>query len=126
MLALNQPARAGLRPAVSFIALWPSINRSRGDFMARISFRAALALLIAFAAAAVGITSSQAQQLTGGKRLALVIGNSAYRNVTPLINPVNDATDIAAKLKALQFDVLLGTDVTHVKMSALLDEFKAK
>ena len=94
--------------------------------MARTSFRAALALLIAFAAAAVNITASQAQQLTGGKRLALVIGNSAYRNVTPLINPVNDATDIAAKLKTLQFDVLLGTDVTHAKMSALLDAFKAK
>ena len=94
--------------------------------MARTSFRTALALLIAFAAAAVDITASQAQQLTGGKRLALVIGNSAYRNVTPLINPVNDATDIAAKLKTLQFDVLLGTDVTHAKMSALLDAFKAK
>jgi uncharacterized caspase-like protein len=94
--------------------------------MAHTSFRAALAVLFAFAAAALTFTPSHAQQLTGGKRLALVIGNSGYRNVTPLINPVNDATDIAAKLKTLQFDVLLGTDVTQAKMSALLDEFRAK
>jgi uncharacterized caspase-like protein len=56
----------------------------------------------------------------------LVIGNSAYRNVSSLINPVNDATDIAAKLRTLQFDVLLGTDVSQAKLSALLDEFRAK
>jgi uncharacterized caspase-like protein len=90
------------------------------------SLRATLALLITAAAAALTFTPSQAQQLTGSKRLALVIGNSAYRNVSPLINPVNDATDIAAKLKTLQFDVLLGTDVTQAKMTALLDEFRAK
>ena len=94
--------------------------------MARKSLRAALALLLAAAAAAISFTPSQAQQLAGSKRLALVIGNSAYRNVSPLINPVNDATDIAAKLKTLQFDVLLGTDVDQAKMGALLDEFRAK
>jgi uncharacterized caspase-like protein len=57
------------------------------------------------------------------KRLALVIGNSAYREVGALSNPVNDATDIAKKLKALKFDVLLATDADHAKMSEMLDEF---
>ena len=94
--------------------------------MHRKSLRAALALLIAATATAITFTPSQAQQITGSKRLALVIGNSAYRNVSSLINPVNDATDIAAKLRTLQFDVLLGTDVTQAKLSALLDEFRAK
>jgi hypothetical protein len=37
-------------------------------------------------------------------RLALVIGNSAYPNA-PLKNPVNDAEDLAAKLKGLGFEV---------------------
>jgi uncharacterized caspase-like protein len=60
----------------------------------------------------------------GGKRLALVLGNSAYQNVSPLINPANDATDIAQKLKALGFDVLLATDADQARMTSLLREFR--
>jgi len=40
------------------------------------------------------------------KRVALVLGNSAYRNVAPLANPVNDGAVIAAKLKEAGFDVV--------------------
>ena len=40
------------------------------------------------------------------KRVALVLGNSAYRNVAPLSNPVNDGAVIAAKLKEAGFDVV--------------------
>jgi uncharacterized caspase-like protein len=58
------------------------------------------------------------------KRIALVIGNSAYQNVSSLTNPVNDAIDIAEKLKSLQFEVLLATDADHAKMTAVLQEFK--
>jgi len=94
--------------------------------MAHTAVRAGLALL-GMAAVATGTTApAQAQEIASDKRVALVIGNSAYRNVTGLINPVNDATDIAAKLKTLQFDVILGTNVDHAKMSALISEFKAK
>lgn len=39
------------------------------------------------------------------KRVALVIGNSTYRNVTPLPNPVNDAADVSASLGRLGFEV---------------------
>jgi hypothetical protein len=35
------------------------------------------------------------------KRVALVIGNSAYRHAPELINPRNDAGDIAARLGQL-------------------------
>ena len=48
---------------------------------------------------------------SSNKRLALIIGNAAYR-IAPLVNPVNDANDIAAKLKKLGFDVILLTDKT--------------
>jgi len=58
------------------------------------------------------------------KRIALVIGNSAYQNVSPLSNPGNDATDMAAKLRSLQFEVLLAVDADHAKMTTLLQEFK--
>lgn len=39
------------------------------------------------------------------KRLALVIGNSAYRHVPALANPANDASDMAAALGRLGFSV---------------------
>jgi hypothetical protein len=41
------------------------------------------------------------------KRVALVIGNSAYQHVPAPLNPANDARDIAAALRALGFGVLL-------------------
>ena len=40
------------------------------------------------------------------KRVALVLGNSAYQNVARLTNPVNDGATIAATLKAAGFDVV--------------------
>jgi uncharacterized caspase-like protein len=40
------------------------------------------------------------------KRVALVLGNSAYQNVAPLANPVNDSSKIAATLKDAGFDVV--------------------
>ena len=38
------------------------------------------------------------------KRVALVIGNSAYQSAPPLPNTKNDAADMAAALKAVGFD----------------------
>jgi uncharacterized caspase-like protein len=40
------------------------------------------------------------------KRVALVLGNSAYQNVAPLANPVNDSDRIASTLKEAGFDVV--------------------
>jgi uncharacterized caspase-like protein len=40
------------------------------------------------------------------KRVALVLGNSAYQNVAPLANPVNDSARIASTLKEAGFDVV--------------------
>jgi uncharacterized caspase-like protein len=40
------------------------------------------------------------------KRVALVIGNSAYQNVPPLANPVNDAALMAQTLKDAGFNVV--------------------
>ncbi len=53
---------------------------------------------------AAGFTLVFSQQ-TSGPRYALVIGNSRYQHVTQLRNPSNDATDMAATLKALGFSV---------------------
>ena len=40
------------------------------------------------------------------KRVALVIGNSAYQNVPPLTNPANDGTVMTATFKNAGFDVV--------------------
>ena len=40
------------------------------------------------------------------KRVALVIGNSSYRNVAKLSNPVNDAAAVAAMFKSAGFDTV--------------------
>ena len=40
------------------------------------------------------------------KRVALVLGNGAYRNVAPLPNPVNDGATVATTLKNAGFDVV--------------------
>jgi uncharacterized caspase-like protein len=45
------------------------------------------------------------------KRVALVIGNSAYVQAPALTNPVNDAADMAKALTEAGFDVVLGLDL---------------
>lgn len=56
-------------------------------------------------------------------RIALVIGNGGYANLEPLRNPVNDATDIAASLRSLGFEVMSDTDLGREGMSALIGQF---
>jgi formylglycine-generating enzyme required for sulfatase activity len=65
-----------------------------------------------------GISASHAE-----KRVALVIGNSDYRNVTPLPNPVNDATDISASLERLGFKVKTVANASFEGMRLALSSF---
>ena len=51
-----------------------------------------------------------------GKRVALVVGNSAYRNVPELPNPANDAGDVAAALNRLGFSVTLIANASFEEM----------
>ena len=62
---------------------------------------------------------------TAAERVALVIGNSHYKNV-PLKNPVNDATDISASLRRLHFDVQLATDADKRQMLRQINIFANK
>ena len=57
------------------------------------------------------------------KRVALVIGNSAYGG-NALTNPVNDATDIAASLRDRGFEVILRTDADYSGMDTALSDFQ--
>ena len=47
-------------------------------------------------------------------RVALVVGNSAYTAIGALPNPGNDATDVAAALGRLGFDVTTVRDADRV------------
>jgi uncharacterized caspase-like protein len=58
------------------------------------------------------------------KRVALVIGNSAYQNVAGLPNPVNDGAVMAATLKDAGFDVVDSRhDLTAIEMRRALRDF---
>lgn len=57
------------------------------------------------------------------ERVALVVGNAAYRNAPELANPVNDARAVAAKLRAMGFEVFERTDLSHTDFNASLGAF---
>jgi len=59
-----------------------------------------------------------------GKRVALIIGNSAYQNVPPLANPINDGAIMAATLKGAGFDVVDSRhDLSAVEARRALRDF---
>ncbi len=61
------------------------------------------------------------------RRIALVIGNAKYKDPDKrLRNPVNDANDMAKKLKKLGFDVILITDNTFEEMDKTIESLGEK
>lgn len=64
------------------------------------------------------------QPAWAGNRVALVIGNSAYKNAAPLSNPVNDAAIVEATLKNAGFDVVqTRRDLQAIEMRRTLRDF---
>jgi Caspase domain/Putative peptidoglycan binding domain len=60
------------------------------------------------------------------RRVAIVIGNGAYKSVTPLPNPSMDAKAMAEMLRSMDFDVVEGTDLGRDAMTDRLRDFAAK
>ncbi len=71
------------------------------------------------------VLPSVAQAQTG-RRVALVIGNSAYKSVSALTNPANDAGAIAQELSRLGFEVIEKHDLGADAMRRTLAEFENK
>ena len=67
-----------------------------------------------------------AQPALAEKRVALVIGNSAYKNISSLANPANDARLMARVLKAQGFEVILGLDLQYRAMKRIIRRYTAK
>ena len=87
---------------------WPRCSSARG------LLQTAIALLL------VLVLSSAAQ---AAKRVALVIGNSAYRHTGELANPKNDATDMAATLTTHGFQVIAGFDLDKSALDRKIRDF---
>ncbi|GLR85561.1 caspase family protein [Bradyrhizobium iriomotense] len=60
------------------------------------------------------------------QRVALVIGNSNYRNAPQLANPDNDAQSMAQFLNSAGFEVISATDLTQNDMLRVVQDFSAK
>lgn len=72
------------------------------------------------------ITLKKNENLSEEKRVALVIGNSAYQSIPALPNPVNDAKLMAKTLSGLGFEVMLGTDMSQNEMKQIIRDFGDK
>jgi tetratricopeptide (TPR) repeat protein len=72
----------------------------------------------------LGSQSKAATAPVGGRRVALVIGNSAYSAVGHLTNPANDARAVAASFRRLGFaEVIERHDLTAAAMTEALKAF---
>lgn len=70
-----------------------------------------------------GVRVQRASQ--GERRIALVIGNSAYKD-GPLLNPVNDARAMSQTLRDLGFEVLHGENLSQNEMKRNIRAFGEK
>ena len=80
-------------------------------------------LLAAMSLAALLVSS---QAALADKRVAFVVGNSAYKNVPQLPNPVVDAKSMAKVLRNVGFDVVEGANLSRDKMTEKLLDFGKK
>jgi uncharacterized caspase-like protein len=81
---------------------------------------AATVMFGAQSAVLLGSTAAWAES-----RLALVIGQSSYRSIAPLPNPVNDAKAMAQMLGDAGFEVQSATDLSQTDLRARIAGFAA-
>ena len=113
-------ARADYRSAANAVA----VRREDIDTtLARAVAKERLEVLLGTAAPA-GKASPSAPQPAGQRKVALIIGNGAYKNVEPLANPPRDAKLIASTFRELGCaTVTLVPDLSRDKFFATLHEF---
>jgi tetratricopeptide (TPR) repeat protein len=120
-------ARADYRSASANVTKFDEIDTAIARRLAkdRLAVLRGLAPPAAPVAAKPAPGKTAAPVLPGGPRkVALIVGNSAYKNVQPLANPARDAKLIASTLRDLGFaTVTLAPDLTRDKFFATLHEF---
>ncbi len=80
-------------------------------------------LIAAIALATCVVASVTAMPAYAEKRIALVIGNSSYKSISPLTNPKNDASLMVSTLKDVGFDVVSAIDVDYRGMRQAVRKF---
>jgi hypothetical protein len=78
------------------------------------------------ALAAILVFCAHATAALAAKRVALVIGNNAYTEVSKLEKAVGDAHAISATLRGLGFDVITLTDAGRSRMARALVDFETR
>jgi peptidoglycan hydrolase-like protein with peptidoglycan-binding domain len=68
----------------------------------------------------------QIQDAYAEKRVALVVGNAQYEDVSRLRNPVSDASDLADTLKSLGYDVILTLNAKKNDFDRALADFSRR
>ena len=99
--------------------------------MDSLAMRAALGfwkwkIVTAVAAPVIGAVFALSASAATQTKVALIIGNGAYKSVPELTNPPNDAADVAAALTRIGFSVRLATNVSYDEMRRALLEFSGK
>jgi tetratricopeptide (TPR) repeat protein len=113
-------ARADYRAAANAVA---SRREDIDTTLARAVARERLEALLG-AAAPTPAGKASPSQPAGPRKVALIIGNGAYKNVAPLDNPPRDAKLIASTFRDLGFaTVTLAPDLGRDKFFASLHEF---
>lgn len=79
--------------------------------------------MLRLACLTVALILSTVHAVQAERRVALVIGNSAYQRIGALANPRNDATDMARALREVGFEVIDGYDLTKAAMEAAFNRF---
>ena len=81
-----------------------------------------LKLFIAVAVAVV-LTGVPGVDVRAEERVALVIGNSSYENISSLANPRNDALLMTKTLQGLGFEVVSAVDANRTEMGRAIRKF---
>jgi formylglycine-generating enzyme required for sulfatase activity len=74
---------------------------------------------------ALALCALTSAEVLAQKRVALLVGNAAYA-AAPLANPVNDASDLAAALKARGFETVVALNSSRSDMTARIRSFVDK
>lgn len=89
-----------------------------------------LAACLTVATAATSLIPSvpaQAQSPRSAERkVALVVGNSAYRALSPLANPQNDAAEVATTLRSLGYEVTVVANTGLAELTRELAAFRTR
>ena len=75
---------------------------------------------------ALGVWAVAASGARAEVRVALVVGNGAYKHTAPLANPINDARDMSAALKARGFSVVEAYDADKRGLDVALRTFSER